>query len=54
MNYAAVAIPRMERLRMPLSRDQVVLLMAALNLFLLGPDRRYDAAHRRPDLDAAP
>ncbi|HHH83465.1 MAG TPA: hypothetical protein ENL35_10830 [Chloroflexi bacterium] len=36
MNYAAVAIPRMERLRMPLSRDQVVLLMAALNLFLLG------------------
>ncbi len=36
MNYAALAVPAIRRLRIPLVRDQLVLLMAALNLLLLG------------------
>jgi hypothetical protein len=36
MNYAAVAVPATDRLRLPLNRDQLVLLMAAMNLFMLG------------------
>lgn len=36
MNYAAVAVPTAGKLRLPLNRDQLVLLMAAFNLFMLG------------------
>jgi hypothetical protein len=38
MNYLASAIPPAERMRLPLSRDQIMLLMAALNEIFLGVD----------------
>jgi hypothetical protein len=36
MNYAALAFPALKRVRLPLTRDQLVLLMAAFNMFMLG------------------
>lgn len=36
MNYLAVAFPAASRLRLPVSRDQAVLLLVVVNLLLLG------------------
>lgn len=36
MNYAATALPAFKRIHLPLSRDQLVLLMAAFNMVMLG------------------
>ncbi|MFN2198900.1 MAG: hypothetical protein ACK2UW_22465 [Anaerolineales bacterium] len=36
MNYAATAFPAIRRIRLPLTRDQLVLLMAAFNMVMLG------------------
>lgn len=36
MYHLATVVPQAHRLRLPVSRDQAMLLMAALNLFLLG------------------
>jgi hypothetical protein len=38
MNYMAAAVPATEKLRLPWSRDQIMLLMAALNEIFLGVD----------------
>lgn len=38
MGYLAVAFPRLKNLKLPVSRDQIMLLMAALNEFFLGLD----------------
>ena len=38
MNYLATLYPRVRRRRMPISRDQAILLMAAFNEIMLGVD----------------
>ncbi|RMG99711.1 MAG: hypothetical protein D6706_05110 [Chloroflexi bacterium] len=38
MNHLAVILPKSQKLRLPLSRDQLMLLMAAINEFFLGLD----------------
>ena len=38
MGYLAVVFPRLKHIKLPLSRDQIMLLMAALNEFFLGVD----------------
>jgi len=38
MGYLAVVFPRLKNLKIPVSRDQIMLLMAALNEFFLGLD----------------
>lgn len=38
MNYLAILFPALRRWRLPVSRDQLMLLMAAINLLFLGLD----------------
>ncbi len=38
MGYLAVVFPRLKHIKLPLSRDQIMLLMAALNELFLGVD----------------